>query len=242
MGAESFSNHTRLMNGKPRRVRALLTKRVMKKIMFNDCYGLTQAVLEERKTMTRRIITAPKKMEGKDVYGFAVVRKPGSNEVIEVFATDADGAQINNILPPYKPGEVVAVAQAYRDIPEYNPESYEDVMLDHGTICAASHPYSHLMRSGGWDNKMFVRADLMPHRIRITDVKVERLQDISDEDCLREGIVAGDYDLYGFRNSKHWDTFRTPREAFAALIDKVSGKGTWESNPYVFVYEFELVK
>lgn len=34
----------------------------------------------------------------------------------------------------------------------------------------------------------------------------------------------------------------TPREAFAALIDKVSGKGTWESNPYVWAYEFELMK
>lgn len=37
----------------------------------------------------------------------------------------------------------------------------------------------------------------------------------------------------------HWTK---PKEAFAALIDKVSSKGTWESNPYVFVYEFELVK
>ena len=36
--------------------------------------------------------------------------------------------------------------------------------------------------------------------------------------------------------------FDTPREAFAALIDKVSGKGTWESNPYVWAYEFELMK
>jgi hypothetical protein len=38
------------------------------------------------------------------------------------------------------------------------------------------------------------------------------------------------------------DNYLTPRQAFAALIDKVSGKGTWESNPYVFVYEFELEK
>lgn len=32
------------------------------------------------------------------------------------------------------------------------------------------------------------------------------------------------------------------REAFAALIDKVSGRGTWASNPWVVVYEFELMK
>ena len=31
-------------------------------------------------------------------------------------------------------------------------------------------------------------------------------------------------------------------DAYEILIDKVSGKGTWERNPYVFVYDFELVK
>lgn len=35
--------------------------------------------------------------------------------------------------------------------------------------------------------------------------------------------------------------YLTPREAFAALIDSISGKGTFNSNPYVFAYEFELV-
>ena len=34
----------------------------------------------------------------------------------------------------------------------------------------------------------------------------------------------------------------SPKESYAELIDKVSGKGTWESNPYVFVYDFNLVK
>jgi hypothetical protein len=34
---------------------------------------------------------------------------------------------------------------------------------------------------------------------------------------------------------------REPKEAFSFLIDKVSGNGTWESNPWVFVYTFELI-
>ena len=86
----------------------------------------------------------------------------------------------------------------------------------------------------------------MPHQIRITDIRIERLQDISDEDCLREGVwkeywAEGDsaYLIYnGYREIQ----FDTPREAFSVLINRVSGKGTWQSNPYVFVYEFELVK
>ena len=52
--------------------------------------------------------------------------------------------------------------------------------------------------------------------------------------------------MWGFSYTKcatlHFELSTTPREAYAALIDKISGKGTWASNPYVFVYEFELVK
>ena len=87
----------------------------MKKIMFNDRFGLTQAVLEGRKTMTRRIIKAPKTMEGQWVSGFAICKRPGSDEFVEVMALDADGRMINNILPKYKPGEIVAVAQRYEE-------------------------------------------------------------------------------------------------------------------------------
>ena len=94
---------------------------------------------------------------------------------------------------------------------------------------------------------MFVRANLMPHQIRITNVRIERLQDISDEDCLKEGLewdgVACQYYVNYKKETGH-KTFlgKTPREAFANLIDKVSGKGTWERNLYVWVYDFELIK
>jgi len=204
----------------------------MKKIMFSDKYSLTRAVLEGRKTMTRRIIP-------EDVAKKLII--PGEQE----FFPDVPCMGLDN-HSRYKVGEVVAVAQAYRDIPQFNPETYEDVMLDQGTICEESHPYSHLMRSGGWDNKMFVKAEFMPNRIRITNVRVERLKDISEEDCIREGILE---DCPGVQYSFPTEIgycgqypFSTPREAFAALIDKVSGKGTWESNPYCFCYEFELIK
>ena len=107
------------------------------------------------------------------------------------------------------------------------------------------------MRQGaGWSNKMFVKAELMPHQIRITNVRIERLQDISYEDCLAEGIVKKWYapacrNYFYIPNvevKSTKDVFDTPREAYASLIDKVGKKGDWESNPYVFVYDFELIK
>lgn len=131
----------------------------------------------------------------------------------------------------YKVGEVVAVAQKYKDI-----------ALDMPVELAAE-----LIKQPGWNNKMFVKADLMPHRVRITNIRVERLQDISDEDCIAEGIYPkanGRWYCYDVvrRMGVSYDPYPDPREAYAALIDKISGKGTWESNPYVFVYDFELVK
>lgn len=74
------------------------------------------------------------------------------------------------------------------------------------------------------------------------------MQEITDESCLREG-VRYEKELatsrpYGCSNEygAFVELGSTPREAFAALIDKVSVRGTWESNPYVVVYQFELVK
>lgn len=231
----------------------------MRKIMFNDKYGLTQAVLEGRKTMTRRIIKAPRTMEGKDVYGFCVVTYR-TGDVVEVMALDEDEATIGNILPKYKVGEVVAVAQKYEQA-GWNPDTLQQAWVNKPTIFPDLDEYTPLCGwvdlplkyHKGWTSKMFVRADLMPHQIRITNVRGERLQDISEEDCLREGIRVLDEDLathfarrYTFDGWWYRNRFsfaaETPREAFAALIDKISGNGTWNSNPYVFVYEFELVK
>ena len=209
----------------------------MKKIMFNDKCGLTQAVLEGRKTQTRRIITYPKTFNGKDVCGLYVYRWKVDGVITEIGMYDRDEISIDGgqILPKYKVGEVVAVAQSYEKIWLENPSAFHN-------------PY-FLRGLPSWKNKMFVRASEIPHQIRIVNVRAERLQDISDEDCLKEGIIKGKVgsedthfmDAYYIPTLKK-DPFCTPQGAYSYLIDKISGKGTWDSNPYVFVYDFELVK
>ena len=210
----------------------------MKKISFNDKFGLTQAVLDGRKTMTRRIIKCPRTFKGEWVAGFNIHRCHSDKKIVGYPCMyDADEREFDSgeIIPRYKVGEVIAIAQSYETV-------YHEQGLETLDMLVSNWKYSK-----GWRNKMFVRADFMSHHIRITDINVERLQDISDEDCLKEGIYedSGDDEFppsifYEFEGNKD-DGFDTPREAFAALIDKVSGKGTWESNPYVFVYEFKLI-
>lgn len=226
----------------------------MKKIMFNDCYGLTDAVIEGRKTMTRRLIDPmPKDCASvhKNCWGADWSDEPMS------LVVDRDtggiyckycgnGVRLHDggyhYKTKYKVGEVVAVAQNYFS-------TYDESKWENGTWYNEFADRSDITNHAGWLNKMLVKAEYMPHQIRITGIHCERLQDISDEDCFREGIPESWYEstdttTYGYADEKKGTAveFDTPRKAFAALIDKVSGRGTWASNPWVVVYEFELVK
>ncbi len=217
----------------------------MQKIMFNEKFGLETAVLNGTKTMTRRKITYPSKFKGENVAGYFVCRRP-SGEVTEICMYDEDERMIDGgqILPKYKVGEVVAIAQSYETM-------YHEIGLETMDMFTTS-----MKDSKGWNNKMFVKADLMQHHIRITKVKAERLQDISEEDCLKEGIkktihkdASGEWGIYYWYLgvTKHncpygqYKEYDTAKDAFLNLIDEVSGKGTWNINPHVWVYEFELI-
>ena len=197
----------------------------MKRISFKDSRGLnlTQAVLSGRKTMTRRAVT-------EQVEKDAMVRSSLCG-TFDLMRREKIAYILNH--SPYKVGDVVAIRQAYKDIP--------------AVVVSSSYDCRKLDTTAGWNNKMFVNAKYMPHHIRITDVHVERLQDISDEDCMREGVLPiwdnetepRKIDCYDFTGSEY--VYKTARTAFSHLIDKVSGRGTWNSNPLVFAYSFELV-
>lgn len=198
----------------------------MKKIMFNDKYDLTTLVLAEVKTQTRRIIPSADH-ENRRYEGAPIFTNPDGTKSVLAHFSD------KRVLSAYAVGEVVAIAQAYKNIPEFPLLSKQGV--------------EELKQYPGWNNKMFVKSSLMPHHIRITNIRIERLQDISDEDCISEGIDIYPYDIqeYGFKYVKgeftRWICADSPLEAYVALIDKVSGKGTWGGDPYVFVYEFRLI-
>lgn len=219
----------------------------MKKIMFNDRFGLTKAVLEGRKTMTRRICSIQPPYEH-SVIAFPVFAGDGEDSPLWLayrwINKDTPNEYTEWIKPRYKKeSEIIAIAQAYKDILDYLPDGFR--RKSDGYIS------SIITTSEGYNNKMFVRADLMPHQVVLTNVRIQRLQDISDEDCLKEGIYKlcsanGNggiaYSFLGASSNKHIGLYPSPREAFAVLIDKISGKGIWARNPWVWVYEFELVK
>lgn len=206
----------------------------MKKIMFNDFYGLTQDVLAGRKTMTRRLISSKELVRIDDFqveyYNATFDRLDGVDLVETYFSHHPERL-------PYKVGDLVAVAQKYKD-------------CDSGSMCICWESLKNAIGIGnaGWNNKMFVRANLMPQKIKMLSYKVEYLQDISDDDCIAEGVLSSDkYAMpYGITDIKASNGvffyYSTPKEAYADLIDRISGKGTWKRNPMVLAYKYELVK
>jgi len=220
----------------------------MKKIFFSDEYGLTQAVLDGRKTMTRRIIKCPRTFKGEWVAGFNIHRRHSDKKIVGwpcMYDADEREFDMGEIFPKYKVGEVVAIAQ-----------SYLNLSLAEVSQWKSNGNKTTINSLAGWTNKLFTKAELMPHHIRITNIKIQRLQEISNEDCLKEGIIKtihksadGEWGRYywhhGVTSSNcpygQYKEYSSPLEAFASLIDCVSGKGTFKSNPYVFAYEFELI-
>lgn len=199
----------------------------MKKIMFNERFDLNRAVLQGEKTNTRR--------DGHRVYlDYERGRSLGdySSLTLEEYAMQKS---------PFKVGEIVAVAQSYKALgydPMFCPPGHED----------------GLGSEEGWSNKMYVSADLCKHHIRIDAVKFERLQEITDEEILKEGIMEyypyidrnpeDKLKTYRFRDKKSkygYYQLHPARDCFAELIDRISGKGTWEANRYVYAYSFTLI-
>lgn len=195
----------------------------MKKIMFNNTYGLTQAVKKGIKTMTRRVLT---------------LSKADEEYLDQAFDWDLRESIILDRYAQYEVGEIVAVAEAYKDVfPNADFEMVGDEFIT---------------ESEGWNNKMFVRADLMPTKIRFTDRRIERLRSISSEDCLKEGLmidpILGWYywpNLYLHRKTKSTagpTLFEHPQFAYYNLCKKLRMVLDYSANPWVIAYTFGLVK
>ena len=209
----------------------------MKKIMFNDDFLLTTATIRGAKTNTRR-----DELTKEEQKKFAEYERVGLKPCIRhncIILENDMGFIVFSKPTRYKVGEAVAVAMSYRDAGVRFLLEEDDEFGGH------SFPAE---QTKGWNNKMFVKAEYMPERIFITQSRIERLQDISDEDCIKEGVLCSDkYAMpFGIPERKAPNRvffyYHTPREAFADLIDRVSGGGTWERNPYVVVYDYKLLK
>lgn len=166
----------------------------------------------------------------------------------------------NGIKPKYKVGDILYLKEPYKITHSHNIW-YVNYKFDEQAIeLPFSWGHKGLEKlciqqeksKSGWLNKLFMPAWCARKFIKITNVRAERLQDITEEDCFREGVLScgthilpdpvGAVNIYDINKEKAYTKKEcfTPRDTYADLIDSINGEGTWDSNPYMWVYDYKL--
>lgn len=157
------------------------------------------------------------------------------------FVPTKDGYQdghYRNFKPRYKVGEIVYIKEPFviAGGRKENPD---------GLIAYKYRPnvlFKNAQQPDKWENPRTMPEKYARYFIQITGVRCERVQEISDKECLKEGIIKWKcLNLYYFDKNKTPD-YKTQKQAFAALFNEINGIGKWESNPFVWCYSFKLVE
>ena len=145
---------------------------------------------------------------------------------------------------------MVTITMEDNDKPEWRAGDILSVFDETKSIFKLENPHaSTLTQYTHYVGNYFLKNDRFECRVKVTDVRVERLQDRSEMDCVKEGIEElisgrGFYDptvSKGMIRLGHY--CETATEAYSILWDETARQGyKWKDNPYVYVYEFERVK
>ena len=212
----------------------------IKPILFNT--EMVRAILDGRKSCTRRLV----KTRRKDACGFYVTRKTDGT-FAGIYEYDESEIMFDNPLEPlYQPGDILYVRETvwqkighYLDIDgETKPSWYNEFKY----VASDEKPET------GWNYSWAKRPSIhMPKEsariwLKVTDVRVERLQDITEDGAKAEGAI----DNRGFIHSpeNQYDRIHTAREHFIEIWSSTIKKSDielygWDANPYVWVISFD---
>ncbi len=203
----------------------------MKGTLFKP--DMIKAVMEGRKTQTRRLAGLKKINQKPDAWELWAENIPDNKGRIW-FNTKAEIASvIVAIKPRFQVGEVVYIKEAYRvlDIDLRTLDSpMEIVKVEYKLDCAGvwlpKPKEKPIVIPDKWRSPLFMPAWAARTHIKILSVKPERLQEITWQDCVREGIHAPDHE------------FELLIGNFQTLWDSINPKYLWASNPWIWRYEF----
>lgn len=205
---------------------AVLGEGLMKGIIFSHNID---KVLDGSKSQTRRVIKDDFEIK---LNGDYYIRKKGLwhqyhsiHDVIEKYAR-------------YKKGETVYLKETWADgNKEYKIRYRADFLPDNEPTIK-------------WNNAMFMPEIASRCKLKILDVRVERLQDITENDIYDEGLRCPVCDVTGYSGMEDSSTakecsncntvgYKNNINDFRELWDSINKEYTWESNPYVWVYKFK---
>ncbi len=227
--------------------------KIAKPILFNT--EMTQATLEDRKTATRRVIKPHPDEKHQFPLGFVTGSTDNKNIGSYGWGIDEYGGHIQYAKPPYKVGDILYVRETWRPAKK-------------GYFYKADWEHDGIGDIGKWKPSIHMPKEAARLFLKVTDVRVERLQDITEEQAEQEGIrgYSKDGKLYKYAVSLDWwdeyhrkytskisggtawqDMPKNPWVAFMYLWDSTIEKQDldkygWEANPWVWVIEFERVE
>lgn len=193
----------------------------IKPILFNT--EMVRAILDGQKTCTRRVV----KTRRKDACGFYVTKRPDGS-FAGIYEYDEDERMFENqLIPPYKPGDVLYVRETFMQAAAHTFWYKAD---DNSWISEGLH----------WHPSIHMPKEAARIWLKVTDVRVEHLQDITEDGAKAEGANWKNGQNVGWEEKMK----RTATERFAEIWDSTIKKSDidrygWEANPWVWVIDFE---
>ncbi|WP_165856768.1 hypothetical protein [Marinobacter sp. JSM 1782161] len=189
---------------------------------------MVRAVLEGRKTQTRRILK-PQPWEeygsllGPSMYAPTVIDQHGCEHPgLEVYGAYTEDGEFAVKCPYGKPGDRLWVREAFRSRRVDNLPGDVAYRADHPGAKTVPNSYGH-----SWKPSIHMPRWASRITLEITDVRVERLQDITESDCDAEGLAPFEMEMIPH---------------FKLLWESINGAGSWDANPWVWVIEFRRVE
>lgn len=218
-----------------------------KPILFNT--EMVQAILEGRKTCTRRILAEKELLDEK----WGLDREPYSKNGKWYFdkQTRVDDSVTEELKPRYKVGDILYVRETWCDTTK-DLKDDSDLEVGECRYIFKVDDNGHRQPIVEIDVKRWRPSIHMPKEaarifLEVIDVRAERLQDITEEQAINEGIrkYTKDGELYKYAASEgqyKWSYMpRNPIEPFKKLWDSCyNWPKCWRYNPWVWVIEFKV--
>ena len=200
----------------------------MKELPILFSTPMVKALQENRKTMTRRTAGLEKVNENPNDYYFQslVLHATGEFTFAPILPNEIPlKDRIITCKPRYRVGDKLWVRETY-----FDTRKFKDCPLfyDVPDFIYKADKYAFIGEHK-WKPSLFMPKEAAYIWLEVTGVRCERLQDISNKDCVSEGILS---------DGSNGDEYRL----FINLWESINGKDSWLANPWVFVYEFKRIE
>lgn len=190
---------------------------------------MVRAILAGTKTQTRRVVKPQPHDPAEGVYSApSMIHGTGSYTQDHMLADGFDGGT----CPYGKPGDQLWVRETFAKV---EGQTHPWIATDYrATYTHGDRMGDHLGVKRRWTPSIYMPRAASRILLEIVSVRVERLQEISDQDALAEGVSPD----MGLRWQSGDDT---PRGIYGELWESINGPGSWDANPWVWVVEFKRV-